>query len=421
MAQAKLYDLASMSTSTTGTGTITLGAATAGFLTFAGAGVQDGQTVSYAIFDNAGASEVGRGVYTASGTTLTRGPLISTNSNAAINLSGSATVRISAIAEDFTERDATQELLNAELALQIADNTNVALFLGASGNRLADSFDALTYVNTGGATNLDTSAAGLLKPTVTSTTQQIIGPTGTSSFGPGFTLFDLNTALTAGDVITKIGLYSTIATSTPFVKIGKRNSAGNFDIVVSQSINHPGGGWVDFTLATPYTVPGTGTYYVGGYLTDANNDTTANISRCFYNGNIGVSTGNAGGTENTNLGYPLRVVKNPTTQNLTVTSTALTAASAPTQAKLVARVKEVDTITLNTDLIFSVSRDGGTTYTAFTMTDKFTSASPTASIHVLESDLLNIAAQPSGTSMLWKAVTANNKMVEIHDVYLYWS
>jgi hypothetical protein len=100
MAAIKLYNLARMTTATTGTGTITLGSAVSGFLTFAQAGVQDGETVRYAIKDGSN-SEIGYGVYTSSGTTLTRNVLKSTNSDAAINLSGSAEVIITPAAEDL--------------------------------------------------------------------------------------------------------------------------------------------------------------------------------------------------------------------------------------------------------------------------------------------------------------------------------
>lgn len=95
-----LYNLARMTTATTGTGTITLGSAVAGFLSFASAGVTDGATVTYAIKDGSN-SEMGRGTYTSSGTTLTRTVLKSTNSNTAISLSGSAEVVITAAAEDL--------------------------------------------------------------------------------------------------------------------------------------------------------------------------------------------------------------------------------------------------------------------------------------------------------------------------------
>lgn len=98
---ALLYNLARMTTATTGTGTITLGSAAAPFLTFAQAGVTDGQVVSYAIIDGASNSEIGTGTYTSSGTTLTRTVTKSSNSDSAISLSGAAQVFISPRAEDF--------------------------------------------------------------------------------------------------------------------------------------------------------------------------------------------------------------------------------------------------------------------------------------------------------------------------------
>ena len=96
----KLVNRAKMSTSTTGTGTITLGSASSGFQTFADAGVADGDTIRYVIEDGT-SWEIGSGVYTASGTTLTRTVLESSNSDAALSLSGSATVFVTAVAEDI--------------------------------------------------------------------------------------------------------------------------------------------------------------------------------------------------------------------------------------------------------------------------------------------------------------------------------
>lgn len=95
----KLYNLARMTTATTGTGTITLGVASSGFLTFAATGVANGDAVFYGIKDGSN-SEVGYGTYTSSGTTLTRNVVKSTNSNAAIALSGAAEVYITAAASD---------------------------------------------------------------------------------------------------------------------------------------------------------------------------------------------------------------------------------------------------------------------------------------------------------------------------------
>jgi hypothetical protein len=101
-----LYNLARMTTPTIGSGTITLGSAVPGFLTFAGAGVVNGTTVSYGIIDGVN-SETGTGVYTAAGTTLTRVVTKSTNADAAISLSGGAIVSISPRAEDIQPLDAT--------------------------------------------------------------------------------------------------------------------------------------------------------------------------------------------------------------------------------------------------------------------------------------------------------------------------
>ena len=95
----KLVNRAKMTTSTTGTGTITLGSASDGHQTFAAAGVSNSDTVRYCIEDG-NAFEIGTGTYTASGTTLSRSVSESSNSNNALNLSGSAVVFITAIADD---------------------------------------------------------------------------------------------------------------------------------------------------------------------------------------------------------------------------------------------------------------------------------------------------------------------------------
>ena len=108
---AKLVNRAKVATTTTGTGTITLGAAEAGFFSFSAAGVVDGDVVQYVIEDANDGFEIGTGTYTASGTTLTRTVSQSSNSDAAINLSGDAVVFISAIQADVTGRPFAMSLL----------------------------------------------------------------------------------------------------------------------------------------------------------------------------------------------------------------------------------------------------------------------------------------------------------------------
>tara|TARA_R110000803_G_scaffold131308_1_gene198616 strand:- start:203 stop:559 length:357 start_codon:yes stop_codon:yes gene_type:complete len=93
-----------MSTSTTGTGTITLGSAESGYQSFASAGVSNGDTVRYTIEDGSN-WEIGSGVYTSSGTTLSRVVSESNNSGNAISLTGSALVFVTATEADINIYD----------------------------------------------------------------------------------------------------------------------------------------------------------------------------------------------------------------------------------------------------------------------------------------------------------------------------
>lgn len=99
---ATLVNRAKMTTATTGTGTLTLGSAVGGFQSFADAGVADGDTVRYVIEDGT-SWEIGTGTYAASGTTLSRTVIESSNSDTALNLSGNAVVFVSATEADLRE------------------------------------------------------------------------------------------------------------------------------------------------------------------------------------------------------------------------------------------------------------------------------------------------------------------------------
>lgn len=76
-------DRVKTSTTTTGTGTVTLGTAALGFQAFSVIG--DGNTTYYTITDSTtGDWEVGVGVYTASGTTLSRATVLDSSNGGAL-------------------------------------------------------------------------------------------------------------------------------------------------------------------------------------------------------------------------------------------------------------------------------------------------------------------------------------------------
>jgi hypothetical protein len=101
----KVFNYARMTTATAGTGTITLGSAVAPYLTFAQAGVADGDVVYYSIVDGTSNVECGIGTYTAAGTTLSRTTVLRSSGSAntgKITLSGSAEVHIEFLANGTT-------------------------------------------------------------------------------------------------------------------------------------------------------------------------------------------------------------------------------------------------------------------------------------------------------------------------------
>ena len=92
-----------VSTSTTGTGAITLGSAETGYQTFANGGISNGDEVRFVIEDGT-AFEISKGTYTHSGTTLSR-TLLESTTGALLNLSGDAKVFVTAAADDLILKD----------------------------------------------------------------------------------------------------------------------------------------------------------------------------------------------------------------------------------------------------------------------------------------------------------------------------
>lgn len=205
----KLVNRAKMSTATTGTGTITLGSAEAGYQSFAAAGVVDGDVIRYVIEDG-DAWEIGTGTYTASGTTLTRTVSESSNADAALNLTGAAVVFVSA-----TEADIVQPGDN------VSDLTNDAGYTTNTGTVISVDLTAGTGISVSGG---PITASGAITVTNTAPDQTVVLTQGanvtiTGTY-PTFTIAatDTNTTYSAGTGIdltgTTFSIDSTVTTLT---------------------------------------------------------------------------------------------------------------------------------------------------------------------------------------------------------------
>ena len=132
----------------------------------------------------------------------------------------------------------------------------------------------------------------------------------------------------------------------------------------------------------------------------------------------GVDTGNSANEsyDSTNDLYT-----QTTNGDLTLISAAVTAATAdPLSARLVIFEQDIDSITINVDLKGFVSRDNGSTYSEFTLTDE----GDYVSGKQIWAGSVDISGQPSGSAMRWKIRGYGNsgdaKEFNLHGVCLSW-
>lgn len=107
--------------------------------------------------------------------------------------------------------------------------------------------------------------------------------------------------------------------------------------------------------------------------------------------------------------------RNPAT-NMTLVSVAQAAGAAPIEARALLLHRPVDAAALNVDCAVSVSRDGGVTWAAAALVSE---GAFDAVTNVL-SAVVDLSAQPNGTSVRWRFQTFNAKEQRLHGVWLQW-
>ena len=248
-----VYDRVQETTATTGTGTITLGGAVAGYQSFAVVG--NGNTTFYCIV-NGTAWEVGIGTYSTSGPTLARTTILSNSSGTTspITLSGASSVFVTYPSEKSVNLDSSGNVsalgtiasgIWQGSTIQTAyGGTGVTTSTGASSNVLRDANSNVTANNFLAGYNVITAAGTTTTLTVASayyqrisgsTTQTIKLPDATTMVnGQGFT-FDNDSSGAVSIIDNASGAIDTVP-------------AGGYSYIFCEDNSTSAGSWGKYAL-----------------------------------------------------------------------------------------------------------------------------------------------------------------------------
>jgi hypothetical protein len=329
------------------------------------------------------------------------------------------------------------------LALQVADNSNAALFLG---NSVADAFDALTYVDVAWSTNLNSATTGVLKPTIAADTYaaSLDYPTGSWTNFADFNNYMARQRFPAA-ALTDNGDTFRLVITPP--------STGSNFVLEEMWFGDAGAGsaFAGNQVQVTFNGGATGVTIVAGsapFTTDIiafSFDKTVDKMAAMDFGATSAARGLSGPSgyvsyqkaatsgEASHLaptGYTttsdLLIAVNKievrtaagTPNNMAVRSTSFTAPIIPDTLSAILLVKEVGGSSVaGTDYTFKCSRDGGTTLDTMTLTEKFDLQT---GFTVIEAAALDVTGQPSANNPRWRFDTLNNKNVELHGVHFLW-
>lgn len=125
---------------------------------------------------------------------------------------------------------------------------------------------------------------------------------------------------------------------------------------------------------------------------------------------------NGNGANNTRVAE-LEFYQTSDISEIVLVSAAQAADAAPASARVLLMLEPIDAVTLNTDLIAEVSRDGGSNWTAGTLTQIGT----IGALRVVETGATSLTGQPSGSSVVARVKSFNDKQMRLHGLALAWS
>jgi len=226
-------------TTTTGTGSVTLGGAVSGFQTF-GSAVGNANTTYYAIVhQTADEWEVGLGTYTSAGTVLSRDTILdSSNSGSAVPFSaGTKDVFVTYAADKAIYRDAAGEVsvtratsatyavsaetatsaTNATTAITATSATNASYALSATNaNFAASATEATTAITATSATNASYALSATNANFAASATEATTAITATSATNASYALSATNANFAASATEATTAITATSATNASY-------------------------------------------------------------------------------------------------------------------------------------------------------------------------------------------------------------
>lgn len=306
------------------------------------------------------------------------------------------------------------DTVTGAMAMLLSEQTEYIVVL--PGGRFADGFKSLAYVDVAGATNLDTSTAGVLKPT-TGGTVRITG--GTPTMPLGGTAANINDN-SSGTSATTNGLGS-LSSSSVADRIFARIDYGSArDIVQIEAvdISMSSSGPVDLTFHT--SNDGSTWAQFGSTVSVSTTPGTVSQSGSAVSARyVAIAAMATGYGSITHTLADLNGYEPAAPSNMSVATTALPLGVEPDTMAGLLIVREPVSITPNTDLMLDFSRNNGANWITATLThlrDVPVSGGITHKLYGTND--VDMTAHSFATGCKARIRNANNKDIRAHSLYV---